>query len=354
MAMSFEQRERHLAVVVLIGSILSIVGSLYMISCFIFIKSLRTFRHQLILGLAICDLALALNFFAPSLSQITGNTATSPSNDTICSINGFITQLFFSQIDLWQITIAVTTLLLLSGPSGILKWAREHVHFVWLFPWAVSLVTALFGYGFWRYADNGSFCWLPTVHIRLYFNYLPRWLVILTCLAIYIIIFRIIRRARKIARLQRAYQSARGASSETEMGEGYKENMKGSSQSSLDSSRPHAAGAPGTAASEAPGLMQISPQDIEIEEQQKQIRRVAIQLISYPLAYAVLWTIPTVIMIYEVASGRKLNVHVEAMAKLLLVFNGFVDAHVYGKSKHSSPSSVVFIPPQLPPPLSLI
>lgn len=71
----------------------------------------------------------------------------------------------------------------------------------------------------------------------------------------------------------------------------------------------------------------VDEKRLEAEERQKQVRKIAIQLISYPLAYTVLWSIPTVIMIYEVVKARgregegaagKMSVHVEGMAKVCI------------------------------------
>ncbi|KAK6346367.1 hypothetical protein TWF730_010693 [Orbilia blumenaviensis] len=341
--------QHHLAGVVVAGSVLSIVGSLYMILGFFFLRECRSFRHKLILGLAVSDLLLALNFFIPSLSMITGRGVTSPSNGNFCSASGFLMQLFFAQIDVWQITIALITLLMLSGPSMILKWTREHVWAVWVFPWLISLIAAFFGFGFWDYADVGGFCWLGSRNIRLYFNYIPRWIVIFACLVIYIAVYRLILHARRRAKIQKTYRG-RGvdrapqaqAASPTIYQESEKINPDEISSASTDSSR-------SGSATEFPQTMTVHDPAVagqihsaterahEEAEQQKQVRKIAIQMISYPLAYAVLWTIPTIVMIIQVARGGEgVSIHVEGLAKMLLVFNGFVDAHVYGFNERTA------------------
>lgn len=79
-----------------------------------------------------------------------------------------------------------------------------------------------------------------------------------------------------------------------------------------------------------------SPFDEE-EHQRRQVRKIAIQLISFPLATALLWTVPTAVMIYQVIHGAdSVNVHVEGFAQMLLVFNGFVDAHIYGFNERTA------------------
>ncbi|KAK6332113.1 hypothetical protein TWF718_002647 [Orbilia javanica] len=347
--------QRHLAGVVLAGSVLSIVGSLYMILGFIFLRECRSFRHKLILGLAVSDLLLALNFFIPSLSMMTGQEISSPSNEKFCSANGFLMQLFFAQIDVWQISIALITLLMLSGPSVVLKWIRENVWAVWLFPWLVSLIATFFAFGFWDYADVGGFCWLGSRNIRLYFNYIPRWIVIFACLVIYIAVYRLILHARRRAKIQKTYRgrasdrappqvaaaTTAAAPTKTESEKINPDEISGGkSSSSLDSSRAGSSTgfAPTVHDPAVAGQIQTAAEKEQEEAgQQKQVRKIAIQMISYPLAYAILWTIPTIVMIIQVARGGEgVSIHVEGLAKMLLVFNGFVDAHVYGFNERTA------------------
>ncbi|KAF3104030.1 hypothetical protein TWF569_007764 [Orbilia oligospora] len=345
--------QRHLAGVVLAGSVLSTVGSLYMILGFFFLRECRSFRHKLILGLAVSDLLLALNFFIPSLSMVTGREISSPWNEGFCSANGFLMQLFFAQIDVWQISIALITLLMLSGPSMVLKWIRENVWAVWLFPWLVSLIAAFFAFGFWDYANVGGFCWLESRNIRLYFNYIPRWIVIFVCLVIYIAVYRLILHARRRANIQKTYRgrasdrappqpvttTAPATNSESEK-VNPDEISGGNGSSSLDTSRSGSStGFTQTVHDPAvAGQIQTAAERAQEEaEQQKQVRKIAIQMISYPLAYAVLWAIPTIVMIIQVARGGEgVSIHVEGLAKMLLVFNGFVDAHVYGFNERTA------------------
>ncbi|KAK6506002.1 hypothetical protein TWF506_010928 [Arthrobotrys conoides] len=285
--------------------------------------------------------------------MMTGRGASSPSNGAFCSANGFLTQLFFAQIDVWQVTIALITLLMLSGPSMVLKWIRENVWAVWLFPWLVSLIAAFFAFGFWDYANVGGFCWLGSRNIRLYFNYIPRWIVIFGCLVTYIAVYRLILHARRRANIQKTYRG-RGsdrthpqpattmvpvANTESEK-VNPDEISSGNSSSSLDTSR--AGSSTGFSATihdpAVAGQIQTAAEKAEEEaEQQKQVRKIAIQMISYPLAYAVLWAIPTIVMIIQVARGGEgVSIHVEGLAKMLLVFNGFVDAHVYGFNERTA------------------
>ncbi|EPS43281.1 hypothetical protein H072_2752 [Dactylellina haptotyla CBS 200.50] len=343
--------QHHLAGVVLAGSVLSIVGSLYMIVGFFILPELRGFRHQLILGLAVSDLFLALNFFIPSFSMLIGQKVSSPANSNFCSANGFLTQFFFAQIDVWQVVIALVTLIMMSGPSTPLKWAREHVWALWLFPWLVSLIAAFFGFGIWDYADVGGFCWLGSIRVRLFFNFLPRWIIIFCTLLVYIHVYQIILRARRATKMQKTYRptnaqrrimsGSAGAIESTSQTYSEKDTKKSTTEvSSLYSSRAESS-AGCSSFSRDPALacqLQTAAEKAKEEADQKRhVRKIALQMISYPLAYAVLWSIPTVIMVVEVVKGRDaVNIHVEGLSKMMLVFNGFVDAHIYGFNERTA------------------
>ncbi|KAF3926168.1 hypothetical protein ABW21_db0204281 [Orbilia brochopaga] len=402
-------RDHHLAGVVLAGSVLSIVGSLYMILGFIFLKTLRTFRHQLILGLAVSDLCLALSFFIPTASMLLENENSSPDNRPFCSINGFFIQFFFLQIDLWQLTIAVTTVVFLLWPCATLDWARERIYVLWVVPWIASLAIGMVAFGIWGYNDIGAYCWIAPPMARLFFNYIPRWVIIIACLVTYAWIFWLIRKVRLNAERERQYRIAHTpqpvtfnaitamaamaeakeatvtqvsiAETEADADVENKDNtiteitpiddvplfLVGSSSSLASSSlstgpiyyprvmaedlaraRLAARGAtfeaPSTStvatvatAATAATTASTTPSCDDEENKQKQVRKIAIQLISFPLATALLWTVPTAVMIYQVINGpESVNVHVEGFAQMLLVFNGFVDAHIYGFNERTA------------------
>jgi len=60
-------------------------------------KQVRTFRHQLILGLAISDFWMAVNFLSSCAMNLSGNILSEPPQKKFCSFNGFMTQLFVVQ-----------------------------------------------------------------------------------------------------------------------------------------------------------------------------------------------------------------------------------------------------------------
>lgn len=52
----------------------------------------------------------------------------------------------------------------------------------------------------------------------------------------------------------------------------------------------------------------------------------------YPVAYAIIWTCPTAIRIYQSATGARAPLWITVIDKSCIVVQGLVDAIVYGKS----------------------
>ena len=102
------------SVVILIVSILSTLGAGWIIISFVVctrshgkisspstdaddmldqaFRNLRTFRHTLILGLAISDCVMAINFLSSSAMNVAGRYIGDPAQKHFCSFNGFMTQ----------------------------------------------------------------------------------------------------------------------------------------------------------------------------------------------------------------------------------------------------------------------
>lgn len=58
-------------------------------------KEVRSFRHQLILGLAISDFFMAVNFLSSCAANLSGYDI--GEHQAFCSFNGFMTQFFVVQ-----------------------------------------------------------------------------------------------------------------------------------------------------------------------------------------------------------------------------------------------------------------
>jgi hypothetical protein len=87
----------------------------------------------------------------------------------------------------------------------------------------------------------------------------------------------------------------------------------------------------------------------KLSRSSRKIRRLARLMLLYPLAYAVIWTLPTSIRIYQTVTSRSAPWQLQTVDKACIVIQGFVDAVIYGvnESSLSSWRNVLF-PRQFP------
>lgn len=136
--------------------------------------SLQTFRHQLLLGLAISDTVMALNFLLSSSMNISGRWIGAPEQAQFCSFNGYLTQVFVIQTDYWVFVIAIYTYFVLADHKRCSLWIQDHPLVPWVLPWFLSLLWASVGLGVTGYGDIGAWCWFTSDQVRLLVNFVPR------------------------------------------------------------------------------------------------------------------------------------------------------------------------------------
>jgi hypothetical protein len=137
-------------------------------------SNLRSFRHQLILGLAVSDFVMALNFLLSSSMNVSGHLIGDPAQQGFCSFNGFMTQVFVIQTDYWVLTIALCTFFILAEWKRIGSWVQDHRRILWCLPWFFSILWAGIGLGTTGYGDIGAWCWFTSDQVRLLVNFVPR------------------------------------------------------------------------------------------------------------------------------------------------------------------------------------
>ncbi|KAF3279180.1 hypothetical protein TWF132_000722, partial [Orbilia oligospora] len=134
-------------------ALLSSVGSAWVVLSYACIKELRSYRHQLILGLAISDLLMALNFMFSAGWNVAGGDLALEESRTACSVNGFLTQVFVVQTDWWILVIAIATYIILGNFKTQSQFIQTHVWIPWVGPWVLSIIIAaichgVLGYGY--------------------------------------------------------------------------------------------------------------------------------------------------------------------------------------------------------------
>jgi hypothetical protein len=117
----------------------------------------------------------------------------------------------FSIADYWVLTIAGCTYLILADHKYQSTWIQDHKYIIWLLPWVLSILWAVLGLVIVGYGDIGA-CELPMIHVhpfkliflgcwftsdrvRLLVNFIPRWLIIIAILGLYLRLYFIIHKA---------------------------------------------------------------------------------------------------------------------------------------------------------------
>jgi hypothetical protein len=72
-------------------------------------------------------------------------------------------------------------------------------------------------------------------------------------------------------------------------------------------------------------------------------------MLLYPLSYAVVWSLPTIVRIYQASSGQAAPWQVQTIDKACVVLQGVVDATIYGATESSLSSwRNLFFPSRFP------
>ncbi|KAL5593780.1 hypothetical protein FOBRF1_012882 [Fusarium oxysporum] len=286
------------SIVILVVSILSILGAGWIIV----FKSLRSFRHQLILGLAASDFLMALNFLSSTAMNINGKEIGAPEHQAFCSFNGFMTQVFVIQTDYWVLTIAMCTYVILAGYKSLSSWVQDQRIFLSCLPWVLSLLWAGIGLKLAGYGDIGAWCWFTSDEVRLLANFVPRWVIIITILSMYARLYFILRKSHK------SFISLGNSNSTSEPSR-----ERTITRSNHDIWRYHESDAAG----------------------RRRLQRIARLMIMYPVVYMLVWTLPTAIRIYQTIKHTPAPFALQTIDKACIVSQGLVDAIIYGVNESS-------------------
>ncbi|KAL7758485.1 hypothetical protein ACKLNR_010912 [Fusarium oxysporum f. sp. zingiberi] len=290
------------SIVILVVSILSILGAGWIIVSFFVFKSLRSFRHQLILGLAASDFLMALNFLSSTAMNINGKEIGAPEHQAFCSFNGFMTQVFVIQTDYWVLTIAMCTYVILAGYKSLSSWVQDQRIFLSCLPWVLSLLWAGIGLKLAGYGDIGAWCWFTSDEVRLLANFVPRWVIIITILSMYARLYFILRKSHK------SFISLGNSNSTSEPSR-----ERTITRSNHDVWRYHESDAAG----------------------RRRLQRIARLMIMYPVVYMLVWTLPTAIRIYQTIKHTPAPFALQTIDKACIVSQGLVDAIIYGVNESS-------------------
>ena len=120
--------------------------------------------------------------------------------------------------DYWVLAIAIYTFFVLADYKHQSSWIQEHRIVLWVLPWFFSVLWAAIGLVVVGYGDIGaceshlssslpfgeqflskklrySGCWFTSDEVRLLVNFVPRWLIIITILGLYLRLYFILHKA---------------------------------------------------------------------------------------------------------------------------------------------------------------
>ncbi|KAF3169374.1 hypothetical protein TWF225_011383 [Orbilia oligospora] len=350
-------------------ALLSSVGSAWVVLSYACIKELRSYRHQLILGLAISDLLMALNFMFSAGWNVAGGDLALEESRTACSVNGFLTQVFVVQTDWWILVIAIATYIILGNFKTQSQFIQTHVWIPWVGPWVLSIIIAAICHGVLGYGYIGGWCWLTSDLMRLLVNFIPRWLIVIAIALIYIRLYMIVRKARKwdiegvspdpgddmadtsvilvpVGKKDRERQgSGVLVSRDVSVSFGRKGSTAptfvtmvttsgaGDSREAISSCSAREEG------SRARTVNVNSSRSLSLGMRQPlnaaQLKRIAKKMMVYPVAYAIIWACPTAIRIYQGTTGSRAPLWITIVDKSCIVIQGLVDAVVYGLNERA-------------------
>ena len=219
--------------------------------------------------------------------------------------------------DYWVLVIAVCTFLILANYKHMSTWVQEHKIILWSLPWGLSALWAVLGLVLAGYNDIGACklnltilflymtdtligCWFTSDRVRLLVNFIPRWLIIITILALYARLYRLIYKAHN------RFMSFNDETSPHNL-EPHSVEAETESVSST-----HRIGRPSASMNIASKDMNVDieqtsgaiPGRTHVRKPSPVLKKMARQMMSYPLVYMLIWTIPTTIRIYQSVTGK--------------------------------------------------
>ncbi|GLA00008.1 hypothetical protein AnigIFM60653_007075 [Aspergillus niger] len=296
------ESEEILSRIILVVSVASMIGSGWIIISFLFVPSLRTFRHQLILGavlhpdnaiwlplmssgLGISEFLAAGNVVILASVNTVGIEIWDPSLKAFCSFNGLMVQTFVVQVmlaDYWILSIAICTYLILMDYAHAASWVQNHRAVIWCMAWGLSILWGVLGLVVVGYGYAGGWCWFTSDRVRLFVNFIPRWTIILVIMGIYTRLCLLL------------YRSHKAISSDHEL--------------TLQTPHPHQW-----------QLLDISDGPSQSTHSSIPLRKMMV----YPTVYALVWIIPTSVRVYQGMTGKRAPLALEILEKVIETSHGF-------------------------------
>eukprot|EP00462_Mataza_sp_D1_P018222 CAMPEP_0175143112 /NCGR_PEP_ID=MMETSP0087-20121206/13232_1 /TAXON_ID=136419 /ORGANISM="Unknown Unknown, Strain D1" /LENGTH=293 /DNA_ID=CAMNT_0016427107 /DNA_START=14 /DNA_END=895 /DNA_ORIENTATION=+ len=159
-------------------SVVSIMGSGFIVFCYFYLKDLRTFAFRLVLMVSISDIFYSIgNFFGDA----GGGDTHLGASDGFCQFQAIVISFFGLSSIFWAISIAFTLhkAFLQEAESFAPNRIHEHSTKYHVICWVVPLVLTLLPLFTDSYGDTGGWCWIKgnqSKHVAWRFFQLYIWL----------------------------------------------------------------------------------------------------------------------------------------------------------------------------------
>ncbi|KAL3425130.1 hypothetical protein PVAG01_04411 [Phlyctema vagabunda] len=188
----------------LTGSLLSILGTTFILVCYIILPQKRHIRHALITNLTIADFINAVNNASSGLWVVANKRALSASPG--CTANGFIGQLSIQAVDCSILIITVVTLFIVTSSKSTADFSLRTIILFCAAAWILPIITSCIALGRGYYGPASSnWCWIQERPIYLRYIFTHGWrfvfiaIIAAICIYIQIYIYRHIRKMNEMS-----------------------------------------------------------------------------------------------------------------------------------------------------------
>ncbi|KAH6672600.1 hypothetical protein B0J14DRAFT_668937 [Halenospora varia] len=175
-----------IAIPTLVGSLLSTIGTVFIIATYIIMPPKRShIRHALICNLAAAEFCLHLG------NSISGLTIIALGRDLEdgpgCVASGFLTQLCVQAVDCNMLVISVTLFYIVTHKFTLIKLPLKNTILLAIAPWVLPIITSFTALANHYYHPvSGNWCWIQAKpkYLRYIFTHGWRFFIIITVVAI--------------------------------------------------------------------------------------------------------------------------------------------------------------------------
>ncbi|KAH7063303.1 G protein-coupled glucose receptor regulating Gpa2-domain-containing protein [Macrophomina phaseolina] len=179
-----------IATITLVGSLLSCVATTcVLISYIVYHEQQRSFRHALVLNLALAEFINSLNNSISGIVYVT-NHSLSPS--PACTLNGWVGQLSVQAADFSILAIALVTVLTITRKTYMPNASLGRKVVICLSVWIVPIITSITATAMGQMVPvSGNWCWISSKRTDLRYALTHGWrfAIIFSTIGIYIYVY---------------------------------------------------------------------------------------------------------------------------------------------------------------------